>query len=75
MKRWLAFWPAVTKDHRVVWVFVLNKLFSVRTRLVIRTRIVIHDIVSHALGSCDRAPWAKYENKKTKKMQQLEVYY
>ena len=28
------------------------------------------------LGSCDRASWAKYEEKKkTKKMQQLDVYY
>jgi len=28
------------------------------------------------LGSCDRASWAKYEErKKTNKMQQLDVYY
>jgi len=28
-----------------------------------------------ALSSCDRASWAKYEDKKTNKMQQLDVYY
>ena len=29
-----------------------------------------------SLGSCDRASWAKYEEKKkTSKMQQLDVYY
>ena len=28
-----------------------------------------------ALGSCDRALWAKYEDRKTNKMQQLDVYY
>jgi len=28
-----------------------------------------------ALGSCDRASWVKYEERKTNKMQQLEVYY
>jgi len=28
-----------------------------------------------ALGSCDRASWAKYEERKTTKMQQLDVYY
>ena len=27
------------------------------------------------LGSCDRASWAKYEDRKTNKMQQLDVYY
>ena len=27
------------------------------------------------LGSCDRASWAKYEERKTNKMQQLDVYY
>ena len=27
------------------------------------------------LGSCDRASWAKYEERQTNKMQQLEVYY
>jgi len=29
----------------------------------------------HALGSCDRASWTKYEDRKTNKMQQLDVYY
>jgi hypothetical protein len=29
----------------------------------------------HALGSCDRASWTKYEGRKTNKMQQLDVYY
>ena len=28
-----------------------------------------------SLGSCDRASWAKYEERKTNKMQQLNVYY
>ena len=28
-----------------------------------------------ALGSCDRASWAKYEERKTNKIQQLDVYY
>ena len=28
-----------------------------------------------ALGSCYRASWAKYEKRKTNKMQQLDVYY
>ena len=27
------------------------------------------------LGSCDRASWAKYEERNTNKMQQLDVYY
>ena len=27
------------------------------------------------LGSCDRASWANYEDRKTNKMQQLDVYY
>ena len=27
------------------------------------------------LGSYDRASWAKYEESKTNKMQQLDVYY
>jgi hypothetical protein len=30
---------------------------------------------SSVLGSCDRAAWAKYEERKTNKMQQLDVYY
>jgi len=29
----------------------------------------------YALGSCDHASWAKYEDRKTNKMQQLHVYY
>ena len=29
----------------------------------------------YALGSCDRASRAKYEERKTNKMQQLDVYY
>ena len=28
-----------------------------------------------SLGSCDRASWANHEERKTKKMQQLDVYY
>ena len=28
-----------------------------------------------SLGSCDRALWAKYEDRKTNKMQQSDVYY
>ena len=28
-----------------------------------------------SLGSCDRASWAKYEERETTKMQQLDVYY
>ena len=34
-------------------------------------------IVDHegGLGSCDRASWVKYEERKTNKMQQLDVYY
>ena len=31
--------------------------------------------ISYVLGSCDRASWAKYEDRKTNKMQQLDVYY
>jgi hypothetical protein len=27
------------------------------------------------LGSYDRASWAKYEDRKTNQMQQLDVYY
>ena len=30
---------------------------------------------TEALGSCDRASWANYEERKTNKMQQLGVYY
>jgi len=30
---------------------------------------------SLALGFCDRASWEKYEERKTNKMQQLDVYY
>jgi len=33
------------------------------------------DIYLKDLGSCDRASWAKYEERKTNKMQQLDVYY
>ena len=29
----------------------------------------------YSLGSYDRASWAKYEERKTNKMQQLDVYY
>ena len=29
----------------------------------------------HALGSCHCASWAKYEERKTNKIQQLDVYY
>jgi hypothetical protein len=28
-----------------------------------------------SLGSYDRASWAKYEERRTNKMQQLDVYY
>jgi hypothetical protein len=28
-----------------------------------------------ASGFCDRALWAKYEERETNKMQQLDVYY
>jgi len=31
--------------------------------------------IKPALGFCDRASWAKYEERKTNKMQQLDVYY
>ena len=31
--------------------------------------------IVEALGYCDRASWAKYEERKTNKMQQLDVYY
>jgi len=30
---------------------------------------------SDVLGSYDRASWAKYEERKPNKMQQLDVYY
>jgi len=28
-----------------------------------------------SLGSCDRALWVKYEDRKTNKIQQLDIYY
>ena len=36
-----------------------------------------HHILKHhqPLGSCDRASCAKYEERKTNKIQQLDVYY
>ena len=33
------------------------------------------NVFQQALGSCDRASWAKCEERKTNKMEQLGVYY
>ena len=35
---------------------------------------MIYVRVKQSLGSCDRASWAKYEERKTNKMQQLDVH-
>ena len=38
-------------------------------------QVVYETLSKLALGSCDRASLAKYEDRKTNKMQQLDVYY
>jgi len=39
--------------------------------------MMLRDVIQKmkTLGSCDRASWSKYEERKTNKMQQLDVYY
>ena len=46
-----------------------------RTYEEIRKHFWITTVKQRVLGSCDRASWAKYEERKTNKMQQLDVYY
>jgi hypothetical protein len=50
------------------------------THLISITKLSYHswiktDQLDVTLGSCDRASWGKYEERKTNKMQQLDVYY
>ena len=64
---------------------VVDILSYKRSRLWFIFMLLINDQLTHfkecintimeTLGSCDRASWAKYEERKTKKMQQLDIYY
>ena len=46
----------------------------IRKQFIFPVRVLVH-ILYPALGSHDRASWAKYEDRKTNKMQQLDIYY
>ena len=56
---------------------LLSTAGSGRVSLIAPAMLKVHwEKHSHAaLGSCDRASWAKYEERRTNKMQQLDVYY